>query len=128
MSPAADPRAHAQVARALLDGRLVKPKHCEECGRFVETSRNLHAHHDDYSQPLIVRWLCPRCHRRTPRGINGRDDLTDNHLSVRLDELTGRELAELVAYFAANFGDSSSSQVLRTAIHRLYEATLETKP
>lgn len=35
----------------------VKKEACEKCGSmFVE------AHHEDYSKPLQVRWLCRRCH------------------------------------------------------------------
>lgn len=52
-------RAHNAVARAIRKGTLVRGP-CEECppGR---TGR-VHAHHDDYSKPLDVRWLCPRHH------------------------------------------------------------------
>jgi transposase-like protein len=32
---------------------------CESCAR-----PDTHAHHDDYDQPLQVRWLCPACHRQ----------------------------------------------------------------
>jgi len=49
-------RAHSAVARALRSGRL-KKQPCEECG-----SKDVHAHHDDYSKPLEVRWLCPLHH------------------------------------------------------------------
>ena len=30
---------------------------CEKCG-----SESSQMHHDDYSKPLIVRWLCRWCH------------------------------------------------------------------
>lgn len=48
------------VQRALKKGILVKPAACHECGQegYVEGA------HSDYSQPLEVRWLCRRCHRR----------------------------------------------------------------
>jgi len=40
-------------------GRLsVKP--CEMCG----SDENIDAHHDDYSKPLDVQWLCRGCHLR----------------------------------------------------------------
>lgn len=49
-------RAHGLVAKALRRGILERAP-CEVCG-----SENVHAHHDDYSQPLKVRWLCPAHH------------------------------------------------------------------
>ncbi len=49
-------QAHNAVARAVRSGKL-KAQPCELC-RAGKT----HAHHDDYSKPLAVRWLCPECH------------------------------------------------------------------
>lgn len=51
--------AHFRVLRAVRSGRLVKPDRCEDCG---VAGVDLHAHHDDYSRPLDVDWLCPPCH------------------------------------------------------------------
>jgi len=54
-------RARRMVRNAVGSGRLAKPLHCEHCGR--ETPRaELHGHHEDYSRPLDVRWLCRVCH------------------------------------------------------------------
>jgi hypothetical protein len=44
--------ARAAVARAIRAGRLAR-RPCEVCG--CERSE---AHHEDYSRPLDVRWLC----------------------------------------------------------------------
>ena len=52
--------AHRLVSNSLRDGRLSKPENCQECGRF---HGHIHGHHDDYALPLIVRWLCPSCHK-----------------------------------------------------------------
>ncbi len=43
--------AHWRVAAALRSGALVRQP-CEMCGDRA------HAHHDDYTKPLEVRWLC----------------------------------------------------------------------
>jgi ribosomal protein S27AE len=51
--------AHVAVRAALRTGRLVRPDACERCG----ASLPLHAHHDDYSRQLVVRWVCPPCHK-----------------------------------------------------------------
>lgn len=37
---------------------------CEVCGE-----QRAHRHHDDYSKPLEVRWLCPRHHGEVHRVV-----------------------------------------------------------
>lgn len=49
--------AHNAVARALKSG-VLKRKPCEMCGR----ENDVLAHHDDYTMPLAVMWLCPVHH------------------------------------------------------------------
>lgn len=51
-------RAKQAVNNAIRDGRLVRPKHCQECG----ATGKIHGHHPDYSKPLEVMWLCVQCH------------------------------------------------------------------
>lgn len=43
---------------AIRDGKLIRLP-CERCGR-----KDGHAHHEDYSRPLDVVWLCPPHHRQ----------------------------------------------------------------
>ena len=45
---------------ALRSGKLIK-KPCEVCER-----EDAEKHHDDYSKPLEVRWLCRKHHRLIP--------------------------------------------------------------
>lgn len=54
--------AHIATNNAIRDGKLTKQP-CEVCG----TMKNIHAHHDDYSKPLDVRWLCAAHHRQWHR-------------------------------------------------------------
>lgn len=58
-------KAHVLVGHALRAGRLVKQP-CERCG----AAENIHAHHEDYSKPLDVNWLCVPCHAQRHREIN----------------------------------------------------------
>ena len=64
-------KAHCAVSNAVRDGRLTKRDSCEGCGSEL----SIHGHHDDYSKPLDVRWLCAGCHRqwhiKNGEGING---------------------------------------------------------
>lgn len=50
--------AHHAVKKALRDGTLIQQP-CEVCG-----SLKSEAHHDDYSKPLEVRWLCHAHHQQ----------------------------------------------------------------
>lgn len=50
--------AHVLVGNAIRIGILVKPESCSRC----QSSGKVSAHHDDYSKPLEVRWLCSTCH------------------------------------------------------------------
>lgn len=50
-------RAHYLLSNAIRDDRIKKGS-CEVCG----TKQNVEAHHDDYSRPLDVRWLCGKHH------------------------------------------------------------------
>ena len=54
--------AHRALEWALHRGRVTKQP-CEICGM----AQRPHAHHDDYTKPLEVRWLCPRHHGQLHR-------------------------------------------------------------
>ncbi len=61
-------RARIRLRSAVAGGKIQK-KPCEVCGNV-----KVDAHHDDYSKPLSVRWLCRKHHmehHRTPHGCTG---------------------------------------------------------
>lgn len=51
--------ARAQARYAVKIGKLIKPNKCESC----HDCRPLQGHHEDYTKPLEVIWLCSRCHK-----------------------------------------------------------------
>lgn len=57
--------AHNKVAIAIKCGKLTRQP-CEVCG----ADSPVEAHHDDYSKPLEVRWLCQYHHK-------------EHHLSIK---------------------------------------------
>lgn len=61
-------KAHIIIGNSIRDKRLFKEP-CEVCGSLI-----VHAHHDDYSKPLNVRWLCPthhqEWHNKNGEGLN----------------------------------------------------------
>lgn len=51
-------RAHQLVSDAIREGRLTR-KPCINCG-----ASNGEAHHEDYSNPFDITWLCKGCHMK----------------------------------------------------------------
>ena len=55
--PPGDP---AKKKAQSMASSLPRPSHCSKCG----TEGPVDGHHEDYSRPLDVIWLCRRCHSR----------------------------------------------------------------
>lgn len=51
-------KARQIVHRNLLSGKLIKPLVCNRCFKSLK----IEAHHDDYTKPLEVIWVCRSCH------------------------------------------------------------------
>lgn len=100
MSPGQTPRArlaHQAVGFAIKSGELRKQP-CEVCGVIGV------AHHDDYTKPLDVRWLCARHHRQLHASIKRAtaNEVLAAHAEVRAEKerrlvnvfITRQELAK----------------------------------
>jgi len=53
-------KAQQQFGNALRSGRVEKQYICSVC----DSDRIVEGHHDDYCEPLNVRWLCSTCHNK----------------------------------------------------------------
>ena len=62
-------KARYLANRAVDLGFLTRPDKCPVCGR---NDLKIHAHHDDYSRPLDVKWRCSECHGKEHRVIEFR--------------------------------------------------------
>ena len=52
--------AHSKLQYALDTGKVIRPNKCSMCG--IECIPQ--GHHNDYTKPLDVIWLCAKCHSR----------------------------------------------------------------
>lgn len=57
-------KAHKAVSRAIRSGKIQPRYSCEKCGSI---GKRLEKHHEDYSKPLQIQWLCAKCHGITRR-------------------------------------------------------------
>lgn len=71
--------AHRATGNAIRAGKLIKQP-CEKCGAL-----KVQAHHDDYSKPLDVRWLCVPHHN-------------EHHVAERERELLAQKIEQPAQY------------------------------
>lgn len=62
------PEPHKKKAREILNeavrsGKIHRPSICQSCG----AEATVHGHHEDYTKPLEVVWLCSECHGKRHR-------------------------------------------------------------
>ena len=61
-------KANRILRNAVVNGKIIKPNKCEECG-VVKEKRLIHGHHPNYAKPLNVKWLCGVCHSAVHRTL-----------------------------------------------------------
>lgn len=57
-------KAEQKANKAYKRGDIEKPHACNRCG---VSGVRIEKHHEDYSKPLEVEWLCTKCHGKTRR-------------------------------------------------------------
>lgn len=50
-----------KLNHAIKKGVIGKPKICSNCNKEFN-SRGIQAHHEDYTKPYYIKWLCISCH------------------------------------------------------------------
>ena len=119
-------RARNQLRTAMQSGKVVKPDVCEGCGknpgRAVDGRSKLHGHHEDYSKPFDVTWMCTACHKEvTPHVIGeqcGSAKLTKRAvLFIRKARTNGTPLAKLAIKYGVSVSSISSVALLKTWGH-----------
>ena len=58
-------RGSPEATKAHNAARVLTPEPCVECG----STENVERHHPDYTQPLLVVWLCRPHHRALHRKV-----------------------------------------------------------
>lgn len=74
--------ARCAIHRNIAANTIVSFDQCEDCG----ASAKLDAHHEDYSKPLDIQWLCRKCHAKRKRN-NQLSDAANAQIGARLKTL-----------------------------------------
>lgn len=59
-------KARNLANRAVELGFLLRPEICPKCNR---SDLKINAHHEDYTKPLDVQWMCSQCHGIKHRNV-----------------------------------------------------------
>jgi hypothetical protein len=62
-------RIRARVNDAIRYGKMTKPSSCSNCGT---KKARIEGHHEDYSKPLEVIWLCKKCHYEADKALKSK--------------------------------------------------------
>lgn len=57
--------AYITFQNAVRSGKIIRPEICGACKK----PGIIQAHHDDYTKPLEVKWLCAKCHSRAHHAV-----------------------------------------------------------
>lgn len=57
--------ARLALIQAVRLGRVSRPEKCQRCGE----NKKPDGHHNDYSKPFEVEWLCKGCHAEVHKSI-----------------------------------------------------------
>ena len=80
--------ANMALNYAVKLGYVERPDHCLGCG-CPESESRLSSHHNDYSKPLEVVWVCAKCHRRLDACRREREGLPAYGRSRAVEMLDG---------------------------------------
>ena len=61
--------ARKALNNSIACGNTIKPERCDEC-ELPFPANEIEGHHDDYTTPLMVDWLCRKCHGIRHRQLN----------------------------------------------------------
>jgi hypothetical protein len=99
--------AQARVWNAIDRGLMVKSEVCALCWKVCKTD----GHHDDYAEPLKVRWLCRWCHQEWHR-INGEAKNAGMHVITNvLAEQKQRKAARIELIPSMRAGGMTQKQI-----------------
>ena len=67
------------LTRSYIKAGILVKKSCEECGSI----KKIQAHHEDYTRPMDIKWLCQKCHHEwhkhnEPIRFTGEPELTED--------------------------------------------------
>jgi hypothetical protein len=113
-------RAKRLADRAVQDAirrRELQRQPCERCGR----KRAVEAHHDDYLQPLAVRWFCRPHHRERDAELRAEQRRSDQLMAASFSAVQAAELASMRAA-GVLLGNPATLPFVRQATGALLEA------
>jgi len=97
------------VRQGVKNGWLKRPKYCESCKK---KDYQIHAHHTDYSRPLFIKWLCPKCHMQEHARIK-----RPTNKYVKFYGASAIELADILNCNEGTVRRYHKTGVLKTVLH-----------